>query len=57
MLVLRYYAELDDAQIAALLGCAVSTVRSLASRGLGRLRQHPEPVRPAAGERTAEETR
>ena len=57
VLVLRYYAELNDAQIAALLGCAVGTVRSLASRGLARLRHHPDLVRPPADEPTVEESR
>ncbi|HEX6347176.1 SigE family RNA polymerase sigma factor [Umezawaea sp.] len=38
VLVLRFYEDLDDAAIGALLGCAESTVRSQASRALGTLR-------------------
>jgi RNA polymerase sigma-70 factor (sigma-E family) len=48
-LVLRFYEELDDAQSAEVLGCAVGTVRSLVSRALANLRQHlaePEPASP-----------
>lgn len=38
VLVLRYFEDLPDAQIAAVLGCAESTVRSHARRGLAALR-------------------
>lgn len=38
VLVLRYYEDLDDHQIADVLRCKPSTVRVHASRGLGRLR-------------------
>ncbi|WP_422774550.1 SigE family RNA polymerase sigma factor [Plantactinospora sp. WMMC1484] len=37
-LVLRYYEDLPDAEIAAVLGCAVGTVRSIISRALATLR-------------------
>ena len=37
-LVLRYYEDLPDAEIAEVLGCAVGTVRSLISRALATLR-------------------
>lgn len=37
-LVLRYYEDLPDQEIADILGCAVGTVRSSISRGLGALR-------------------
>ncbi|WDZ86147.1 SigE family RNA polymerase sigma factor [Micromonospora cathayae] len=37
-LVLRYYEDLPDAEIAAILGCAVGTVRSSISRALATLR-------------------
>ncbi len=43
-LVLRYYEDLPDHQIAALLGCREATVRSLASRGLAVLRQLAVPA-------------
>jgi RNA polymerase sigma-70 factor (sigma-E family) len=38
VLVLRYYEDLNDSEIAELLGCRQSTVRSLAARGLAALR-------------------
>jgi len=37
-LVLRYYEDLPDAEIADVLGCAVGTVRSSISRALATLR-------------------
>lgn len=64
VLVLRYYEDLSDADIAATLGVAVGTVRSLASRAFTQLREHPglasyapsAPV-PAATRPTTEENR
>lgn len=47
VLVLRYYLDLPDREIADLLGCREGTVRSLASRAFGTLRAHPD-VRPRA---------
>jgi RNA polymerase sigma-70 factor (sigma-E family) len=38
-LVLRFYEDCPDAEIAAALGCRVATVRSLVSRGLRALRE------------------
>ncbi len=38
VLVLRFYEDLADAQIAELIGCSVATVRAHASRALTRLR-------------------
>ena len=38
VVVLRYYEDLSEAQTADLLGCSVGTVKSQASRALGRLR-------------------
>lgn len=38
VLVLKYYADLDDRAIARTLGCGVANVRSQASRALARLR-------------------
>ncbi|MFC6091057.1 SigE family RNA polymerase sigma factor [Saccharothrix lopnurensis] len=37
-IVLRYYEDSTDAEIAAVLGCAEGTVRSHISRALGKLR-------------------
>ena len=41
VLVLRFYADATDAEIARTLGCRRGTVRSLASRGLAALRSDP----------------
>lgn len=38
-LVLRYYADLPDEEIAAVLACRPATVRSLVHRGLAQLRE------------------
>jgi RNA polymerase sigma-70 factor (sigma-E family) len=38
IVVLRYWEDLSDAQVAAALGCAEATVRSQASRALAKLR-------------------
>jgi RNA polymerase sigma factor (sigma-70 family) len=38
IIVLRYWADLNDAQVAALLGCSEGTVRSQAWRALAKLR-------------------
>jgi len=42
VLVLRYYEELDDGEIATLLGCAQVTVRSTASKAIKTLRLQSE---------------
>ncbi|MET7422329.1 SigE family RNA polymerase sigma factor [Dactylosporangium sp. NPDC005555] len=47
VLVLRYYEDLDDDEIAVLLGIARSTVRSQAARGLETLRARLDAHRPA----------
>ncbi|MFF5054278.1 SigE family RNA polymerase sigma factor [Micromonospora sp. NPDC000663] len=44
-LVLRYYEDLPDAEIAEILGCAVGTVRSSISRALATLRAEYVEVR------------
>jgi RNA polymerase sigma-70 factor (sigma-E family) len=38
VLVLRYYEDLPEAQVAAILGCSVGTVRSQAHKAVTRLR-------------------
>lgn len=42
VLVLRFYLDLSDAEIAADLGCRQGTVRSIVSRSLGALRAETE---------------
>ncbi|MGH8860514.1 MAG: SigE family RNA polymerase sigma factor [Jatrophihabitantaceae bacterium] len=42
VLVLRYYEQLPDREIAAHLGCAEATVRSIAARAFTTLRSHPQ---------------
>jgi RNA polymerase sigma factor (sigma-70 family) len=37
--VLRYYQDLPEKQVAEALGCPVGTARSHASRGVARLRR------------------
>jgi RNA polymerase sigma-70 factor (sigma-E family) len=39
VLVLRYWEDMSEAEIAGTLGCGVGTVKSQASRGLKRLRE------------------
>lgn len=43
VLVLRYYADLSEGEIAETLECRTGTVKSLAARALGRLRKEIEP--------------
>lgn len=44
VLVLRYFNDLTEAQVAEVLGCSPGTVKSNASRGLARLREALQPV-------------
>ncbi len=39
MLVLRYFEDLPEAEIAALLGCSAGSVKTHAQRGLRTLRE------------------
>lgn len=47
VLVLRFYEDLSEGEIAAVLGCATGTVRSLATRALHALRTDPDVGRGA----------
>jgi len=47
VIVLRFYEDLDDAAIAALLGCSSSTVATHANRALARLRSVATAAEPA----------
>ena len=44
VLVLRYFLDLPEAEVAATLGCSLGTVKSSASRGLARLEQALRPT-------------
>jgi RNA polymerase sigma-70 factor (sigma-E family) len=48
VVVLRHYEDLSEAQVAALLGCSIGTVKSQNARALARLRaalvEQPEPA-------------
>jgi RNA polymerase sigma-70 factor (sigma-E family) len=52
VLVLRYFNDLTEAQVAEALGCSPGTVKSSASRGLARLREalQPVPLQPRSSE-------
>jgi RNA polymerase sigma-70 factor (sigma-E family) len=42
VVVLRYFDDRSESEVAALMGLSIGTVKSTASRGLARLRNHPE---------------
>jgi RNA polymerase sigma-70 factor (sigma-E family) len=44
VLVLRYFNDLTEAQVAEVLGCSPGTIKSSASRGLARLREALQPA-------------
>jgi RNA polymerase sigma-70 factor (sigma-E family) len=39
-LVLRYFEDLPESEIAQIMGCSIGTVKSHVSRGLAKLREH-----------------
>jgi RNA polymerase sigma-70 factor (sigma-E family) len=47
VLVLRYFLDLPEAEVAAALQCSLGTVKSTASRGLARLEQTLRPTNDA----------
>lgn len=49
-ITLRYYEDLPVAQVAEVLGCPAGTVKSLVSRGIGRLRRELGPGSTVSGE-------
>jgi RNA polymerase sigma-70 factor (sigma-E family) len=55
VLVLRYFEDLSEADIAQVLGCSPGSVKSQASRGLARLRAELAPAPPAPTTRIQEE--
>ena len=50
-LVLRYFHDLPDSDIAQALNCRESTVRSLASRGVAAMRERAQRAESSGGER------
>jgi RNA polymerase sigma-70 factor (sigma-E family) len=53
VIVLRYWADLPEAEVAEYLGCSVGTVKSRASRGLARLREVLGPTSDPPGDRAS----
>lgn len=41
VVVLRYWEDMSESQVAEVLGCSLGNVKSQASRGLAKLRGHP----------------
>ncbi|MGI9008373.1 MAG: sigma-70 family RNA polymerase sigma factor [Streptosporangiaceae bacterium] len=54
VLVLRYFDDLPEAEVAAMLGCSLGTVKSQAARGLARLREAATSVAAPVGSRGRE---
>jgi RNA polymerase sigma-70 factor (sigma-E family) len=52
VLVLRYFLDLPEAEVAAALKCSLGTVKSTASRGLARLEQTMPPANDTRSIRT-----
>jgi RNA polymerase sigma-70 factor (sigma-E family) len=52
VVVLRFWADLSEAETANVLGCSIGTVKSTASRGLARLREVLERLPTPEGTRS-----
>jgi RNA polymerase sigma-70 factor (sigma-E family) len=52
VVVLRYYCDLTEQDIAAEMDCALGTVKSTAARALGKLKDNPELQQEVARART-----
>jgi RNA polymerase sigma-70 factor (sigma-E family) len=60
VVVLRYYEDLSESEIAHILGCSAGTVKSQASKALGKLRDSTSVAAlhdPSKGDRTRHEGR
>lgn len=56
VIVLRYWADMTEPEVATALGCSVGTVKSTASRALARLREAAQGPRAADAEDTSADT-
>jgi RNA polymerase sigma factor (sigma-70 family) len=46
VLVLRYFGDLPEAEVATILDCPLGTIKSNTARGLERLREALDPAAP-----------